>query len=110
MSKQKEFVPTLRNIQNLVYVEYLKNGYQENWNLHKDVGDIAELGLIVSEVSESIEVLRAKYKRTRLGFELADIIIRVMNFASRKNIDLEIVILEKNKKNLDRGYLHGKKV
>jgi hypothetical protein len=44
------------------------------------------------------------------SFECADIIIRLMNFCSRNDIDLQTAILEKNKKNLTRGKLHGKTV
>ena len=115
MQKIKEI--SIRNIQSLVYKEYLENGYKENWDIHKQVGDIAELGLIVSEVSEAIEIIRGmkdsdylKLDDVFLDKECADIIIRVMNFMSRKGLDLQTAIIEKNKINLKRGYLHSKNI
>lgn len=113
MKTEKE--SSLRDIQKLVYKEYLKNGYLENWNIHKQVGDIAELGLIISEVSEAMEIIRKNnnleiWRNMELKKECADIVIRVMNFMSRKGLDLQTAILEKNKKNLKRGYLHDKQV
>jgi hypothetical protein len=111
--KKQDIRLTIRDIQALVYKEYLKNGYKENWDIHKQIGDIAELGLVVSEVSEAIEELRnirdyMKITDIFLDKECADIVIRVMNFMSRKGLDLQTAILEKNKINLKRGYLHGK--
>jgi NTP pyrophosphatase (non-canonical NTP hydrolase) len=105
---------TIGQLQKLVFLEYEKNGYLENWTQFEEfkelqsIFDIAELGLISTEVSEAIESIRTD--KISIGYELADIIIRVMNFASRKDIDLESAILEKNSINLNRGKLHGKTV
>lgn len=97
---------SLEEIQQLVYTEYCKNGFKEKFEQHKEIGDIAELGLIVTEISEVIECIRQDDAITNIGFELADIIIRVMNFANRKGIDLESFIIEKNKINQNRGKYH----
>jgi NTP pyrophosphatase (non-canonical NTP hydrolase) len=102
-----------------IYDEYLKNDYHYMWESTKPypIGIIAELGLIITEVAECMEVIR-KYgesyrtirARIEIQEELADIIIRTMNLASRLNIRLENRILEKNKKNLERGTRHGKEI
>lgn len=114
MKNQKSRL-TIREIQDLVFQEYRKNGYEESWTannstngIRQEVFDIAELGLIITEVSEAIEEIRNN--GLSCNYELADIIIRVLNFSSRKDIDIEKAILEKNKINLERGLLHGKSV
>ncbi len=117
---------SFRQLQLKVREEYQKNGYLDIWNFEgynlQDLDatatksiqarfDIAELGLIVSEVSEAMEEVRNKEPSTALlAFELADIIIRTMNFASRKGIDLESFIIEKHQKNMKREYLHDRRV
>jgi hypothetical protein len=107
-------------IQEFVYIEYRKNGYLDEWTVHPFEGnysktqrkfDIAELGLIVTEISESIEEIRKKdYQFYDLGIECADIIIRVLNFMSRKNLNAESFIKLKHKQNMKREKLHGKEV
>jgi len=113
---------SLRDIQDLVYQEYQKNGYERMWNLSgylhlktmnrqtKAIYDIAELSLIASEIYEAIEAIRENRKNFVYAEELADIVIRTLNFASRKDIDIEEEILKKHDKNMKRGKLHGKTV
>jgi len=101
----------------LVFNEYIKNGYLVKWQSAQDIlgtkdgaiVDIAELGLVATELSEAMEDVR-KGNAKHLGEELADIIIRVLNFASRKEIDLEEEILKKHTVNMEREYLHGKEI
>lgn len=110
----------LIEIQELVYQEYRKNGYLEEWTLHPYQGnysklqrklDLAEVGLFNTEIAEVQEELRKKdYIFYDLGIECADIIIRVLNFMSRKNLDAESFIKIKHEKNLLREKLHGKEV
>jgi NTP pyrophosphatase (non-canonical NTP hydrolase) len=101
----------LKRIQELVFKEYCLNGYTEMWNKAEKIGDIAEMGLVVTEVSEALEELRSKNTNNEhLAEECADIVIRVMNHLSRKGLDLEKAILQKHDKNLEREHLHGKSV
>jgi len=93
----------------LVYQEYVVNGFKEKFDEKKEYGDLVELALITTEVSEGIESLRVN-DLPNLRYELADIIIRVMNYCNRKGIDLEHMILAKNEVNRKREVLHGKKV
>lgn len=121
----------LNEIQSLVFEEYIINGYFDLMELSelikaisklnypeiypsdfgfdnlKRMADIAEVGMINTEVSELLESI-FKGEIEKYGSELSDIIIRTMNFASRKGIKLEREILSKNEKNLKRGKLHGK--
>jgi len=91
----------------VVYEEYKDNGFAEFWNNHKDLGDLAEIGLIHTEVSEAQESIRDNNYHN-LSLELADIIIRVMNFASRKGINLEKFLVQKATENMDRPKKHGR--
>ena len=110
----------LSEIQKIVFIEYKQNGYLNMWNLHGfneqdiKIRDIAELGLITTEVSEAIESVRSHWKDdidiSNLQNECADVIIRTLNFMSRKGFNAEKIILYKNKINLNRGLLHGKSV
>jgi len=99
------------DIQCLVYEEYKKNGYLSMWNsvTQGAFGNLAEMGLVTTEVGEALEAIRDN-DRDELALECADIVIRVLNFASRNRIDLEKVILAKNEKNLTRGKNHGRDI
>jgi len=108
-------------IQKIVYEEYKRNGYLRMWtkglpHLYSEeqkIADIAEVGLINTEVSEALDAIREygyPMLREKLGEELADVVIRALNFASRKGIDLESYILSKHEVNLERGERHGKNI
>jgi len=108
----------LSEIQALVFKEYEKNGYLEMWFQarmalarigYAGLEDLAELGLVDSEVTEAMEAIRLSAKKD-LGPELADVVIRVLNFASRHKINIEKEILAKHRKNMKRPMLHGKKI
>src|SRR3972149_8250723 len=112
----------LSEIQSIVFIEYRNNGYLEMWDyptIHNErlqsqmIFDIAELGLITTEKVEAIEFVRNNKIEVCNNFsdlakECSDIIIRTLNFMSRKGFDAEKVILHKNKININRGKLHGK--
>ena len=108
-------------IQGTVFKEYSKNGYHKMWSrgfktdIHSQeqrVYDISEIALVGTEISELIERIRAGENEMdeEYCFELADIIIRTLNFATRKGIRVEHYILKKNGINLEREKLHGKEV
>lgn len=112
-----------KQLQEILFIEYKKNGYLDMWNYpisndnlrSQRIFDIAELGLIVTEISEAQEIIRntkdTNWANRRLKNECADIIIRTLNFMSRKGFnDAEKIILHKNKQNFRRDYLHGKRV
>lgn len=98
----------LKDLQEVVYGEYKRNGFEEAFNKKDVTGDIAELGFITTEIGEAIEWACKVDKWENLPLELADIVIRVMNFCNRKGIDLERAILTKNSINENRGKLHGR--
>lgn len=107
----------LIELQDLVFQEYKKNGYLKEWTVSENYSniqrkvDLAEIGLFNTEVAELQEEIRKKdYIFYDLGIECADIIIRVLNFMSRKHLDAEMFIKAKHEKNLKRGKLHGKQI
>ena len=71
---------------------------------------IARLSLIASEVFEAIELIReGKGYEKSLSSELADIVIRTLDFAEGYGIDLGEAIEKKMAVNKDRPYKHGKR-
>ena len=100
-----------RDLQKTVYEEYKKNGYLVMWEKvdPEDIGDLAEMGLVTTEVAEALEAIRDG-DWLELADECADIIIRVLNFGSRHGFDLETIILAKHEKNLLRGKNHGRNI
>lgn len=123
----------MNDLQKIVEREYIDNGFRDRWNLidlrvcyqtligmgikitdllfaindAQVLADIGEAGLIGEEVGELLTAIR---KKENIGEECADIVIRVMNFCDRKEINLRDEILKKNIKNVKREYLHGDKV
>jgi len=110
----------MKAIQEKVFDEYAKNGYQQMWNRAREllkperldgIVDLAELGLCITELCEAMEEIRNKnVDESSLGFECADAIIRVLNFMSNRNLWADNFILAKHEKNQKRGRLHGRKI
>jgi len=92
----------LKKWQRILYKQYLKDEKDKIFSPHGEVGDIAELGLICcEETGEAMDSIRKK--RIDLDGECADIIIRTINFASRKGIDIEKALQKAHKKNVERN-------
>ena len=90
-----------------IYEEYKRIGFEDYFNKGNLVlGDLAELGLVTTEISEGLECIR-KGNKEHLGEELADIIIRTINFSTRKHIDIEMELRKKILINSKREYKHG---
>jgi len=109
----------LSEIQSLVFEEYKKNGYYDRWERAEiilrnhgldGIVQLGEVGLFCTEIAEAMEDIRDADMGDQLGSELADIIIRVLNFASRMGIDIERQILAKHETNMERGQFHGRHI
>lgn len=105
-------------IQSIVFIEYRNNGYEERWNHASKllqrasfgrIVDLAEVGLFSTEVSEAQEEIRHDNLEKEIK-EIADMIIRGMNYCSRKKYNLQAAILAKHQVNMQRGFLHGKTI
>ena len=86
------------------------------WSTDREFPEIA--ALIHSEVSEALEDYRlgltySRYspsgKPVGMDFELADIVIRVMDYCGADGIDLEACIEIKHEYNKGRSHRHGSK-
>ena len=79
--------------------------------------DLESLMLIVSEISEAAEHIRAgtqdyhvqpNGKPDGLAVELADAVIRILDYCAYKDIDLYTAMMTKHEYNKTRPYKHGK--
>lgn len=98
-----------------------KGFYAREYCVHRDLilGDIEgrvenpsmpaeKLMLIVSECSEALEALRDG-DAVAEGAEIADVIIRALDYAYWRGIDIEDEVYAKIAENEKRPYLHGRK-
>jgi NTP pyrophosphatase (non-canonical NTP hydrolase) len=93
------------NLKNLVQVCHgiaVEKGF---WDSPRNDGEL--LMLIVSELSEALEALRAK-DIPHFEEEIADTFIRLADLCGGRDIDIEEEIRKKMRKNIKRPYRHRK--
>ena len=96
-----------------VHENAVKHGW---WDEERSFGEI--IALCYSELSEALEEYRGKKdilyynegKPEGIAVEMADCIIRILDWAAKNEIDLEFVMQLKHKYNVTRPYRHGGKV
>lgn len=108
---------SIKNLQKRAYENSLKHGFHGE-GCEKAFGDI--IALMHSELTEAYEEYRAKHDFDEIYYEpngkpdgvpaeLADVVIRIMDFCESQHIDLEKAILEKMAYNESRPFKHGGK-
>ncbi len=108
---------TLREWQAAIHTYACDKGW---WDSERSFGDICSL--IHSEVSEAFEEHRNGHASDEVYFnpekpakaegvpvELADVVIRILDFCERAGIDLQAVMAQKHAFNLTRPHRHGGK-
>lgn len=111
MTNSFEFEKLFREAQAEVFLIAKDHGFHE-----RDIDDGRILCLIHSEISEALEALRKGNPQdehcpaySSLEVELADAIIRIMDYAGMRGLDVAGAIRAKMAYNKTRPYKHGKK-
>ena len=94
----------MRNLQRLCHQIATEKGF---WEKDRNNGEL--IALIHSELSEALEELRRlDVDWKHVGEEMADAVIRILDFCEAREIDLETAVWEKMDINKRREYKHGK--
>lgn len=108
---QKNVTEAFRTLQHAIHHNAIEHGW---WDQPREDGTV--LALIHAEASECLEALREGNPPDKQcpGFsqaeiELADVVIRIMDFCERKGWSLGKAIVAKHEFNKGRPFMHGGK-
>jgi len=101
----------LKQLQKICHKIAVEKGFWgSGFLLGEDRNNAEMIALMHSELSEALEELRKENcDMKNVGEELADCIIRILDFCEGRGIDLQKLLEKKIKKNKKRPYKHGKK-
>ena len=94
---------TIHELQTMAHEIAKAHGW---WGHKRNDGEL--IALMRSELSEALEALRVP-DMPHVGEELADTVIRIMDFCEARGIDLEEQIIRKMAINNKRPHRHGGK-
>lgn len=111
--EEYDFVRFFETMQEGIHNNAVEKGFYED-----PPSDLERICLMHEELGGATEALRAKEmpsdphcpEFSRLEIKLADVIIRLMDYAQYRNLRLIQAILAKVKANKARPYKHGKKL
>tara|TARA_R110001592_G_C12591795_1_gene694712 strand:+ start:24 stop:350 length:327 start_codon:yes stop_codon:yes gene_type:complete len=105
-----KFEKEWNRISKKVYVNAVNHGF---WQEEPNDGE--RMALIHAEVSEALEALRNGNPSSNkiiefssLEEELADVVIRIMDYAFGNDLDIAGAVIAKIEYNKNREYMHGK--
>lgn len=104
------FVIEYNKIKDLVHYIAKEKGW---WDKERNDGEM--IALMHSELSEALEGLRHGNPKSdhintsSVEEELADVIIRIMDYGKSRNLDIAEAIIKKVEFNQGREYMHGGK-
>ena len=103
---------TIREMQAAIHRTAVEHGW---WEAERPVGEV--LMLVVTELAEAMEAYRSGNGEsekipgfTKIEEELADAVIRILDYAGGASLDLEGALQAKMAYNETRPYRHGGKL
>jgi len=109
--EKQDFISSFRHTSRAVHEIAVDKGW---WEVDRNDGEM--IALMHSELSEALEGLRRGNKESEhiKGFtaveeELADVVIRIMDYAVSREQDIALAIVKKIEFNSGREYKHGGK-
>jgi NTP pyrophosphatase (non-canonical NTP hydrolase) len=107
----------LDDFSHTLHSQAIKKGFYDSYNRMNEedyiIFYLKQLAMVHSEVSEVLEAMRKEKGQEVVVEELADIVIRVLDFyaflsqTQYTNLSLADAIVSKMEKNLDRPKMHG---
>ena len=105
----EQIIESLNILSSRCHYNSKNKGFWDDLDPESPIVQLAKLMLIDTESAEAAEAVR-KGDKENLGEELADIIIRVMDLAYAKRIDIGQAVMDKMKANAKRPKMHGGKL